>query len=259
MLMQHEFCCVDLISMSWRTQKTNRKTSTHLNDWDQLFVLVPFQSTLPFLVSKRKRRVTTTRWVALDVLMQHEFCCVDLISKSWRTQKTTWITSTHLNDWDELFVLIPFQSTLPFLVSKRRRRVTTTRWVALDVLMQHEFCCVDLISKSWRTQKENWITSAHLNDRDELFVVNPFQSTLQFLVSKRRRMVTTIRSVALDVLMQHKFCCVELIGRSWRTRKTNQITATHLNDWDELFVLVPFQSTLPCLWVSEGGGGVTTT
>ena len=27
---------------------------------------------------------------------------------------------------------------------------------------------------------------------------------------------------------QHKFCCVILVGRGWRTWKTNQITPTHL-------------------------------
>jgi hypothetical protein len=61
-LMQHKFCCVRLIDRNWR------------------------------------RRVTTTRWVALDVPTQHKFCCVHLIGQSWRTRETIRITSTHLNE-----------------------------------------------------------------------------------------------------------------------------------------------------------------
>ena len=36
------------------------------------------------------------------------------------------------------------------------------------------------------------------------------------------------RCFVLDLLMHHEICCVELIGRSWRTWKTNQITPTDL-------------------------------
>jgi hypothetical protein len=32
----------------------------------------------------------------------------------------------------------------------------------------------------------------------------------------------------VDLLMQHKFCCVNLIGINWRTQKTKQITPTNL-------------------------------
>ena len=33
----------------------------------------------------------------------------------------------------------------------------------------------------------------------------------------------------VDLLMQHReFCCVSLIGGSWRTWKTNQILGTHI-------------------------------
>ena len=32
----------------------------------------------------------------MDLLMQHKFCCVDLISRSWRTRKTNWFTPTYL-------------------------------------------------------------------------------------------------------------------------------------------------------------------
>ena len=31
--------------------------------------------------------------------------------------------------------------------------------------------------------------------------------------------------------MQHKFCCVHLVGRSWRTWKVNQITPIYLSRW----------------------------
>ena len=36
------------------------------------------------------------------------------------------------------------------------------------------------------------------------------------------------RCFIIDLLMQHKLFCVNLIGRSWRTWKTNQITPTYL-------------------------------
>ena len=35
-------------------------------------------------------------------------------------------------------------------------------------------------------------------------------------------------SFIVDSLMRHEFCCVNLLGRSWRTVKTNQITPTYL-------------------------------
>ena len=38
------------------------------------------------------------------------------------------------------------------------------------------------------------------------------------------------RCFIVDLLMQRKFCCVNLIGRIWGTRKTNQITFTHLDN-----------------------------
>ena len=43
------------------------------------------------------------------------------------------------------------------------------------------------------------------------------------------------------MLMQHKFCCVNLIGRRWRTRRTwnmKQITTTHLGVGDILELTV---------------------
>jgi hypothetical protein len=35
------------------------------------------------------------------------------------------------------------------------------------------------------------------------------------------------RCFVIDLLMQHEFCCGNLIGRSWRTCKTNQKGYTH--------------------------------
>ena len=61
--------------------------------------------------------------------------------------------------WDDL--MYPLKETnrhvLPITILKQRRS-DFCRCFIVDSLMQHEFCCVNLIGKSWRTWKMNHIT-----------------------------------------------------------------------------------------------------
>ena len=88
--------------------------------------------------------------------------------------------------------------------------------------------------------KRDWTTSSHFSNHSTLnsehnwenLCIFQWRHTLLITITKLRDVQLSIQfllMLIIDVLMQHKFHCVNQIGRSWRTWKTNWITPTDLN------------------------------
>ena len=81
--------------MSSSNWTTSSSTTPHLivNAMGRTYVRIRKHSSLPQLNHGRSK----VCWCfIMDLLMQHKFCCVDLIGRSWRTWKTNWFTPTYL-------------------------------------------------------------------------------------------------------------------------------------------------------------------
>ena len=88
--------------------------------------------------------------------------------------------------------------------------------IIVYLLMQHKFCGVSPMDRSWRTWKMKQITPTYLR-------WSPIFNLLLFYYFY----FFSWRFIK-DLLMQHKVCCINLIGRSWRIKKPNRITSTYL-------------------------------
>ena len=80
----------------------------------------------------------------------------------------------------------------------------------------------------------NYSTPSSAHSCEDLCIQLRTSTNMHFWQSSLNQRGTDVQSsfcwsFILDLLMQHKFRCVNLISRSWRTLKTNRITPAYLS------------------------------
>lgn len=80
--------------------------------------------------------------------------------------------------------------------------------------------------------KRDWTASSKITRKTYIFSQGTNKRALPMIITKSEKVKffnpILFDACTIDSLIQHKFCCVILIDRSWRTWKMTQITPTYL-------------------------------